>query len=231
MAAGQADGVDGRTGDGIENEVENEIDGGLDMAATERVRQRWDRHAATYDRGIATERFLIGDARAFLCGQASGEVLEVAIGTGRNLPHYPPGTRLTAIDLSAGMLGQARARAGALGLDVDLRQGDAQALPFPDRSFDSVVCTFALCEIPDLPRAVAEMRRVLRPGGLLLVVDHVRSSNRALLALMRLADRFEPGHLLRRPIEQIRAGGFVIEHESRTRAGVFERVVARAPAA
>jgi len=204
--------------------------GEIDAAATERVRERYDRHAATYDRGLGPERLLVGDSREFLCGMATGEVLEVAIGTGRNLPHYRPGIRLTAIDLSAGMLAKARGRARELGMDVDLRQGDAQALPFPDRSFDSVVCTFALCEIPNLDAAVAETRRVLKPGGLLLVVDHVRSTNRALLALMRLADRFDSGHLLRRPIEEIRAGGFRVEQSLRTRAGVIERVVARNPA-
>lgn len=205
--------------------------GGIDAAATERVRERYDRHAATYDRGLGAERLLLGDSREALCGMATGEVLEVAIGTGRNLPHYRPGIRLTAIDLSAGMLGRASARARALGMDVDLRQGDAQALPFPDRSFDSIVCTLALCEVPDLDAAVAEMRRVLRPGGLLLVVDHVRSTNPVLLALMRVFDRFDSGHLLRRPIEEIRAGGFQVEHSLRTRAGVIERVVARSPAA
>jgi len=198
--------------------------------ATERVRERYDRQAARYDRALGGEGFLIGDARAFLCGQATGDVLEVACGTGRNLPHYPPGVRLTAIDLSSGMLQRARARARELGVEVDLRQGDAQALDFPDDSFDAIVCTLALCEIPDLRGAVAEMRRVLRPGGLLLVVDHVASTNRALLALMRFVDRFEPGHLLRRPISDIRAAGFQVEHSQRTRAGVIERVVARNPA-
>src|SRR5204863_9364628 len=113
-------------------------------------------------------------------GRAVGEVLEVAVGTGRNLPFYPEGTRLTGVDWSPAMLGIARLRAAGLGREADLRQGDAQALDFPDESFDTVLCALGLCAIPDDRRAVTEMARVLRPGGRLLLVDHVAASASAL---------------------------------------------------
>src|SRR5204863_7331930 len=109
-------------------------------------------------------------------GRAVGEVLEVAVGTGRNLPFYPDGTRLTGVDWSPAMLAIARQRAAALGREADLRQGDAQALDFPDESFDTVLCALGLCALPDDRRAVTEMARVLRPGGRLLLVDHVAAS-------------------------------------------------------
>jgi ubiquinone/menaquinone biosynthesis C-methylase UbiE len=140
----------------------------------QRLRRYWDRHARNYDKQTAFwERRLFGDGRQWVCAQASGEVLEVAIGTGRNLPYYPEGIRLTGIEFSPAMLELARRQADRLGRKVDLRLGDAQALDLPDASLDTVVCTLSLCAIPDERRAVAEMRRVLRPGGRLLLLDHV----------------------------------------------------------
>lgn len=130
-------------------------------AETERRRRIWDKEAPRYDRTIRViERLLFGDGRAWIGARARGEVLEVAVGTGRNFRFYPGGVRLTGIDFSAGMLAIARERARRLGLDASLREGDAQALPFQDASFDSVVCTLSLCNIPDDRRAVAEMKRV-----------------------------------------------------------------------
>src|SRR5215216_3745982 len=122
------------------------------------------------------ERFLLGDGRQWLCSQATGEVLEVAVGTGRNFPFYPRGIRLTGIEISPAMLGIARQRATALGRDVDLRLGDAEAPDLPQAAFDTVVCTLSLCGIPDERRAVGEMTRALRPGGRLLLLDHVAGS-------------------------------------------------------
>src|SRR6266508_5812936 len=131
-----------------------------------RLRRYWDKHARNYDKQMAFwERRLFGDGRQWVCAQASGEILEVAIGTGRNLPHYPRGIRLTGIEFSPAMAELARRQAQQLDVEVDLRLGDAQALDLPDASFDTVVCTLSLCAIPDQRQAVAEMRRVLRPGG------------------------------------------------------------------
>src|SRR3954463_11135591 len=100
------------------------------------------------------DRRFFGDTRAWICAQASGDTLEVAIGTGLNLPHYAADVRLTAIEWSPRMLDQARRRAADLGRTADLEIGDAQALRFADDSFDTVVCTFSLCAIPDEHRAV-----------------------------------------------------------------------------
>lgn len=200
--------------------------------ATERQRQVWDRHARTYDRSMGLlERLLFGDGRVWVCSRASGDVLEVAIGTGRNLPCYPRGIRLTGIDVSEAMLAIARRRAAALGREVDLRQGDAHALPFPDARFDTVVCTFALCSIPDDRRAVADMRRVLRPGGSLLLIDHVPSTTRLWRDIQWLLEqvtlRLEGQHMLRRPLEHVLAEGFEIEAAERSKAGIVERIAAR----
>ena len=117
----------------------------------------WDKQAGRYDRAMNFwDRHLFGDSRPWACGRAAGDVLEVAVGTGRNLSFYPDGARLTGVDWSPAMLGIARERAAALGRDADLRQGDAQALDFPDESFDTVLCALGLCAIPDDRRAVTD---------------------------------------------------------------------------
>ncbi len=118
---------------------------------TERVRRHYDRNAASYDQLIDPfERVLFGGGREWVCSRAQGEVLEIAAGTGRNLPFYPEGVRLVGVELSPGMLEIARRRAQELGVQAELRVGDAHDLPFPDASFDTVVATLALCTIPTI---------------------------------------------------------------------------------
>ncbi len=200
-----------------------------------RWRRYWDKHAPGYDRQMGFfERLMVDDGRAWVCSQASGEVLEVAIGTARNLAFYPAGVRLTGIDLSPAMLTIARHRAQELGRTVQLREGDAHALDFPDASFDTVVCTFSLCTIPDERRAIAEMRRVLRAGGRLLLLDHVASSAWPARAVQRLLELVTVPmgneHFLRRPQEHVQAEGFQIERRERFKLGIIERLAARKPA-
>jgi ubiquinone/menaquinone biosynthesis C-methylase UbiE len=200
-----------------------------------RLRGYWDRHAPRYDRQMQFfDRKLFGDTRAWICRQANGQVLEVAIGTGLNLELYPDDIRLTGIDLSPAMLKLAHDRASQLGRTVELQEGDAQALAFPDNSFDTVVCTFSLCAIPDERQAVAEMRRVLRPGGRLLLADHIAGSawpTRAVQWLLELVTIPLGGeHFRRRPLEQVRAQGFQVERQERFKLGIVERLAARKPA-
>ena len=110
------------------------------------------------------ERYLV-PSRRWVCERAMGEVLEVAVGSGLNLPHYSPKVKLTGVDLSEGMLQLARRRAATARCEVELLQADGAQLPFGDESFDAVVCTFSLCGVPDPRAGVKDMARVLRPGG------------------------------------------------------------------
>jgi ubiquinone/menaquinone biosynthesis C-methylase UbiE len=200
----------------------------------ERLRRYWDRHADSYDRQMGFfERHFAGDTRAWIGGRASGDTLEVALGTGLNLAHYPDGLQLTGVEWSPAMLAQTRHRARQLGRQVDLREGDAEGLDFPDGAFDTVVCTFSLCAIPDDRQAVREMARVLRPGGLLLLADHVVATAWPVRAAQRLLDLITVPvggeHFRRRPIRHVEALGFVIEAHDRFKLGIIERLAARKP--
>jgi ubiquinone/menaquinone biosynthesis C-methylase UbiE len=199
---------------------------------TEKWHRYWDKKSRGYDREMRfMERALFGDSRSWACSQASGDVLEVAVGTGLNFDAYPHEIRLAGIDLSEAMLEIARTRARDIGRDVDLRQGDAHALPFTDNSFDTVACTFGLCAIPDIDVALDEMTRVLKPGGRLILVDHVASSSRVARVVQRAAEvitvPMASEHFLRRPRINLEQRPFTIEQEERFKLGLIERLVAR----
>jgi ubiquinone/menaquinone biosynthesis C-methylase UbiE len=203
---------------------------------TERWHRYWDKHSRSYDREMRFwDRHLFGDSRNWACGQATGEVLEVAVGTGLNLDAYPGEVTLTGIDLSDAMLDIARTRSAELGRHATLQQANAQQLPFDDASFDTVVCTFGLCTIPDHATAIAEMKRVLRPGGHLILVDHIRSTSRIARGVQRALEVVTVPrggeHFLRRPLNDVRDQGFEIEQVERFKLGLVERLIARKPAA
>ena len=156
--------------------------------------------------------------RAALVPQAEGRVLEIGIGSGHNLRFYRPDrvTSLTGVDPSAGMTRRARRRAAAIPIPVDIVSLELGEIQAETASFDSIVCTFTLCTIPDLEAAFREMRRVLRPGGRLLFGEHGRAPD---AAVARWQDWLTPlwrplaggCHLNRDIPALIRAGGFRIE--------------------
>jgi ubiquinone/menaquinone biosynthesis C-methylase UbiE len=206
------------------------------MTASEPLRAKWDKYAARYDRNIGScERMQLAGGRKWVCAQAWGDVLEVAVGTGRNLLFYPDSVRLTGIDFSPAMLAVARTRAAELGREIDLREADAQALPFPDTSFDTVVCTLGLCGFPDEKAAIAEMYRVLRPGGTLLLLDHIGSHHKLIYLgqwlIEKVTVRTIGDYQTRRPLPLVEQAGFVVHERERLKAGTVERVAARKPAA
>jgi len=201
---------------------------------SDRIRRIYDQEAPKYDRQMRfCDRALFAGGREWVCSQARGDALEIAVGTGRNLRHYPEGVKLTGIEFSPAMLEIARKAAASLSLTIDLRVGDAQALEFPDESFDTVVCTLALCTIPDDRAAVSEAKRVLRPGGRFLLLEHVRSPNMAVRLSQRLLDplavRFGGDHLLREPLDHLDAEGFEIQQQIRSKLGLVERIAALKP--
>ena len=203
-----------------------------DTKRRDRWRHYWDKHSRSYDREMRFfDRVLFKDSRRWVCSQATGETLEVGIGTGLNIPFYPAGVRVTGIDLSEAMLRIARMRASECAQAVELKQGDAEALPFPDASFDTVVSTFSLCAVLDDRRALAEMRRVLRPGGLLLLADHIAGKTWPVRTVQRLLEVYTiphgGEHFLRRPFNLVQRDGFEIEKRECFNMGIVERLAAR----
>jgi len=202
--------------------------------ATERQRRVWQKAAPTYDRKIAgVERGLAAGGREWIGERAGGRVLEVAIGTGRSLPFYADGLEVTGVDLTPEMLELARRRTRKLGLEVDLQLGDAESLPFGDAEFDTVVCELGLCSIPRPRVAIAEMKRVLKPGGTLLLLDHIGSSWPPVWILQWLVERVSiltsGEYFTRRQLPLVRAAGFEVVEQERLKAGTIERVRARKP--
>lgn len=203
--------------------------------AIEKSRRVWDKHSRTYDKSMAFwERRVFQGDRAWVCGKATGQVLEVAVGSGRNFSFYPQGIALSGFDLSPEMIRLAQARAEEIGLEVDLRVAEASRMPYADASFDTVVCTYSLCAIPDPAAATREMFRVLRPGGQALLAEHVRSGNPVVLALQGLVNAVTVPlmneHFLRRPERSLAEAGFRITTSERRKAGFVHRMVATKPA-
>jgi ubiquinone/menaquinone biosynthesis C-methylase UbiE len=160
-----------------------------------------------------SERSAFQDWRQALWAQVppAGRILEVGVGTGKNMPYYPPGAQVTAIDLSDKMLKRARQLARQLDLEVDLHQMDAQDLTFPDDSFDAVVATFVFCSVPVPVQGLREIGRVTRPGGDIRLLEHVRINRPVIGPLMDLMNpvvvRLMGANINRQTVENVKKAG------------------------
>lgn len=187
-----------------------------DPKATERTRARYQRISPIYDlmEALPERQFIPWRKRLWALVEGP-RVLEVGIGTGKNIPFYPPDTRVTGIDLAPGMLEKAQERAENLNVDVERRVGDVQDLDFDDNSFDTAVATCVFCSVPDPVLGLEEIRRVVRSGGQIILLDHVRSEQPLLGELMDLINpivvRMIGANINRRTVENVRKAGVVID--------------------
>ena len=145
------------------------------MANSKRVREIYERNATKYD--AALNSTTLEAMRQNLFSRATGDVLELGIGTGATIKHYVGISSLTGLDLSAAMIAQARQKAKNAAFKTDFRVQDFQTLEFENASFDTVTSSLGLCGIPDPEKLFLEIRRVLKPGGKLLALEHVRPPN------------------------------------------------------
>lgn len=206
-----------------------------DLQATAVTRRRYQRISRFYDLMETMAETRYHPWREKLWAEVTvNEVLEIGVGTGKNMPYYPAGAHITGIDLTPGMLERAQRKARDSGLDsrVDLQLGDVQALDFPDNSFDAALGTFVFCSVPDSVLGLKEIKRVVRPGGKVLLLEHMRSPNETLGALMDVINplvvRMMGANINRRTVENVRKAGLEIEHvEDLGMGGIFKLVVAR----
>jgi ubiquinone/menaquinone biosynthesis C-methylase UbiE len=203
---------------------------------TARTQSRYDRIAPLYDLMEApVERFAFGRWRERLWSLVRGQrILEVGVGTGKNIPYYPENAQVTGVDLSQDMLARARRRAHNLGVEVDLRQMDAQKLEFPDATFDTALTTFVFCSVPDPVVGLKELGRVVKPGGQILLLEHVRVDRPVIGPAMDLLDplvlRVMGPHINRRTVENVREAGLEIERITELApGGLVKRIVAQPP--
>jgi ubiquinone/menaquinone biosynthesis C-methylase UbiE len=204
----------------------------IDAKATELTRARYQRISSFYDpmEGLAESRYEPWRERIWSMVKGP-KVLEAGVGTGKNMTYYPQGMEITAIDLTPGMLGRAQRRAEALNVDVDLQLGDVQRLPYPDNFFDTVIATFLFCSVPDPVLGLQELRRVVKPDGQVLLLEHMRSPNPILGALMDVVNpmmvRMTGANINRRTVENVRRSGLHLDQvEDLAMGGIFKLIVA-----
>jgi ubiquinone/menaquinone biosynthesis C-methylase UbiE len=198
---------------------------------SQEISRKYDGFARWYDwiEGIA-DLLGVRRLRRSLLERASGRVLEVAVGTGKNFHHYPPDCRMTAVDVSSEMLNVARKRAAKISVDTSFSLADAEALPFADGCFDTVVSSLSACTFPNPAGSFQEMARVCRTDGKILLLEHGRSDRDWLGRWQdRHADQFAKPvgcHWNREPLELAKQAGLKIIKSRRSFFGIFHQIEA-----
>lgn len=201
------------------------------------TRSRYDLIAPLYNfMEWPIEQFMFKRWRKELWDDITGPtVLEIGVGTGKNIPYYPEGIKLTGIDLSPGMLKRAKPLLGKKQIDhVTLKEMDAQDLDFPDNHFDEVVATFVFCSVPNPIIGLKEALRVTKPGGKLHLLEHMKSEQAFLAIVMKMLDtpiHYLSGvHIARQTVENVKKAGWKIDNvQDLTAKGIFKKMKVSKP--
>jgi ubiquinone/menaquinone biosynthesis C-methylase UbiE len=197
------------------------------------TRKRYDRLSFFYDFLEAPlERYRFDRWRSRLTDRIAGySALEVGVGTGKNLVYYPKDMKIMAIDISRRMLKRARKRALLLGSTVCLQEMDVQQLAFPNSSFDTIFATFVFCSVPDPVAGLKELRRVCKPNGKLLLLEHMRPSNVLLGLLFDMINpmvvRMMGANINRRTMDNIKKSGWQILKEDHLSGDIVRWIEAK----
>lgn len=192
----------------------------------------WNAIATKYDRMTAPiEGWVLGPSRRWLAERVHGQVLEIGIGTGINLEYLPDSVGYTGTDVSPAMIALAQQRSERLGREVNLDVVDATSLPYAENSFDCVLSTYVLCCVPDEHAALAEALRVLRPGGSLLLANHIASDHRLIRWFLKAVDTITVPrmgeHFSREPLRTLRDLDAEILETQYSLLGIIERIHAK----
>jgi ubiquinone/menaquinone biosynthesis C-methylase UbiE len=184
-------------------------------ALTDQVKARYNRIAPYYDLVEVFTEPVFKNWRGKLLALASGSIIEIGVGTGKNFPYYPKEADITGIDIADKMLPLARKRADGLGLAINLSEGDVQALSFPENSFDTAVATFVFCSVPDPILGLQGLRRVVKPHGQILLLEHVRIDRPVIGHLMDVLNplvvRLMGANINRHTVENVKKAGLSIQ--------------------
>ena len=191
------------------------MDKQIDSNLTAQTKTRYNRIAPYYDVIELISERTFSRWRKRLLARAKGEVLEVGVGTGKNFPYYPEGVDVTGLDIADKMLLHARLRGEKLGFPVHLMEGDVQSLPFPENSFDTAIATFVFCSVPNPVLGLKELGRVVRPGGEILLLEHVRIDKPVIGFIMDIMNpfflHFIGPNINRRTVENVGKAGLHIQ--------------------
>lgn len=190
---------------------------------TEITKKRYNRIAPVFNQ---MDKMIRTSWRKDMLSQAKGKVLEVGVGTGANLPFYPMDVKqVTGIDFSPNMLKQAQKEAKKASIPVKLIEMDVENLSFPDQSFDTVVTACVFCSVPGPIQGLKEIKRVLKPDGKVLMLEHMRSENPILGKIMDVANPFVVrlwgANINRRTIDNIMAAGLQVEKEKQLMGSIM----------
>ena len=198
------------------------------MDINEKIKRRYNRISGIYE---VMDKMIKEDWRLNLLSNVSGKVLEVGIGTGANLPFYPVNIDLLmGVDFSKGMLkhAQDKVRKERFSFPVQLVEADIQSLPFPDDSFDYVVSACVFCSVPDPLIGLQELRRVCKPSGRILMLEHMRSESKGIGIVMDMLNpltvRLWGANINRKTIKTIENSGLKIETNKGLMGDIFREL-------